>query len=133
MKRHHLILIILPLILLCAGCEPDDDEVRGELPVTPATTTLTGDEKTVILTADVSIGDTNPEPIVYPLEWSVSDSSMGSIVAQSADKATYTHTSRGTGGNTIMVRDGLAREGLATVFWDSSIANAPSIANDTGQ
>jgi len=118
MKKHPALLLI-PLMLL-SGCEPGDDEVRGEIPVTPASTTLSGDEKTVILTADLSVGDADPEPIVYPLEWSVSDPAMGRIVAQSGNKASYTHTSQGTGANTIVVRDQMAREGLATVFWDST-------------
>jgi hypothetical protein len=93
MKRHRMVLCLLPLMLLCAGCEPDDDEVRGELPVTPATTTLTGDEKTVILTADVTVNGADPEPIVYPLEWSVGDPSNGSVAAQSANSAVYSHLS----------------------------------------
>jgi hypothetical protein len=127
MKRSRLILFVLPLMLLCAGCEPDDDEVRGELPVTPATTTLTDDEKTVILTADVTVNGVDPEPIVYPLEWSVSDPTVGSVAAQSAYSAVYTQIYAGTNAtsNIITVRDGLAREGLATVYWEPASTNEP--------
>jgi hypothetical protein len=112
-------------LLITIGCEPDDDDVRGELPVTPATTTLTGDEKTVILTADVTVGGADPEPIVYPLEWSVSDPSVGSVAAQSANSAVYTHVSEENSANIITVRDQLAREGLATVYWEPASTNAP--------
>jgi PBP1b-binding outer membrane lipoprotein LpoB len=125
MKRYRLVLLLLPLMLLCAGCEPDDDEVRGELEVTPATTTLTGDEKTVILTADVTVDGADPEPIVYPLEWSVSAPSVGSVAAQSANSAVYTHVSEENSANIITVRDQLAREGLATVYWEPASTNAP--------
>lgn len=125
MKRYRPILLWLPLALLCAGCEPDDKEVRGELPVTPATTTLTGDENTVILTADVAVGGTDPELLVYPLEWSVSNPAVGHIAARSANSAVYTHISQETASNIITVRDGLAREGLATVAWAPARANSP--------
>jgi hypothetical protein len=120
-----MVLCLLPLMLLCAGCEPDDDEVRGELPVTPATTTLTGDEKTVILTADVTVNGADPEPIVYPLEWSVGDPSIGSVAAQSANSAVYSHLSEESRANIVTVRDQLAREGLATVYWEPISTNAP--------
>jgi PBP1b-binding outer membrane lipoprotein LpoB len=118
MKRYTSLLLCIPIVLLVAGCEPDDDEVRGELPVTPAATTLTGDEKTVILTADVTVNGAAPEPIVYPLEWSVSAPGVGRIVTQSADKAAYTHTAASAAVNTVTVRDGLGREGLATIAWE---------------
>ncbi len=118
MKRYFAMLLFLPLILLVTGCEPDDDDVRGELPVTPATTTLTGEEKTVILTADVTVDGTDHESIVYPLEWSVSDPAAGSIAAQSANSAVYTHLSEQSSINIVTVRDQLAREGLATIVWE---------------
>jgi PBP1b-binding outer membrane lipoprotein LpoB len=125
--NRHISILLLPLTLLFAGCEPDDDEVRGELPVTPAAATLTGDEKTVTLTADVTVDGADPEPIVYPLEWSVSDPGVGRVAAQSANSAVYVQSHPGTRAtsNIIMVRDGLAREGLATVYWEPASTDAP--------
>lgn len=123
----HCCACILPvfLMLIVAGCEPDDDDVRGELAVTPAATTLTGDERTVILEADVGVNGAAPEPIVYPLEWTVSDPAVGQVVAQSANKAAYTHTGRRPGSNIIIVRDQFGREGLATVHWEPGNAPTP--------
>ncbi len=118
MKSYLAILLLLPLILFCTGCDPSDDGVRGELDVTPAAATLTGDEKSVILTANVADNGDAPEPIVYPLEWSVTDPAVGHVAAQSAAKAVYTHTGRSPGSNVILVRDSFGREGLATVFWE---------------
>jgi hypothetical protein len=118
MKSHLAILLLLPPILLCTGCEPSDDDVRGELDVTPAATILTGDERTVILTAHVVSEGTTPEPIIYPLEWSVTVPADGHVAAQSAAKAVYTHTGRRSGSNVILVRDQLGREGLASVSWE---------------
>jgi PBP1b-binding outer membrane lipoprotein LpoB len=125
MKRYCKILLpLLPLALLFAGCEPDENDVRGELPVTPASTTLRGDQDTVILTADVSVGGANPDPIVYPLKWSVSNPAAGYIAALSANSAAYTHVSRKTTSNVITVRDGLARKGVATVHWSPAEADS---------
>lgn len=118
MKRYTMSLLLLPLLLLGSGCEPSDNEVRGELNVTPAATTLTGDERTVILEADVGVNGYNPEPIVYPLKWTVSNPIIGRIAAQSATKAAYTHTGWSTGSNIITVRDQLGREGMSTVNWE---------------
>jgi len=125
MKVISAILTILPVVLLCSGCEPSADDVRGELEVTPATTTLTGDEKMVILTANVAGNGDAPESIVYPLKWTVSDPTVGHVAVQSANSAVYTQTYSGTHATTtiITVRDGLAREGLATVLWQPTSTN----------
>jgi len=41
----------------------------------------------------VTVNGADPEPIVYPLEWSVGDPSNGSVAAQSANSAVYSHLS----------------------------------------
>ncbi len=125
-KRGLGIPLFMLTACLLAGCEPSDDEVRGELDVSPSSTSLEGETKSVILTADVSTGGaTTPEVIVYPLNWSVDAADVGEITSQSADKAVYTHVSTNAGSNVITVRDQLGREGLATVHWQPASTNAP--------
>lgn len=115
MKRFGLLCAGLLLALGLAGCEPDDDDVRGELEVVPSDTDLTGGTKGIVLTAVVG-EDTNP--IIYPLEWSVAYPYIGDVVAQSAASAVYLHTSPYAGGNVITVRDQIGREGIAVVNWE---------------
>jgi hypothetical protein len=107
----------LALAALLAGCEAEDDQVRGELTVQPASTELAGEQKVLLLTTEIPSDDAGVDPVVYPLEWSVSDPAVGRISAQSADSAVYTHTGSEAGSNAILVRDRLGREGLATVVW----------------
>lgn len=114
MKRFGLLCAGLLLALGLAGCEPDDDDVRGELEVEPASTWLEGEEGSVMLTA--SVGE-ETEPIVYPLEWSVSNPSVGRIVSQSADRAVYAYDRPVEVLNVVTVRDQLGREGIAMVGW----------------
>jgi hypothetical protein len=52
--------------------------------------------------------------LFYPLEWSVSDPSLGDITAQGRDTAVYVRTSK-RGSNTIKVRDQGDAEGVAVV------------------
>lgn len=115
---------ILPIFFvvgfLFAGCETNSDATYGELPVSPSSTTLEGREKSVLLTADISYHERNPDTIIYPLEWTVDHPDTGRITAQSANSATYTHTSRSTGANTITVRDQTGRRGIALVTWLSA-------------
>lgn len=115
MKRFGRLFAGLLLALGLAGCEPDDDDVLGELEVTPANTDLTGVTKGIVLTAVV--GD-NADPSIYPLEWSVAYPFVGHVVAQSAASAAYLHTSPRAGENVITVRDQLGREGIAVVNWE---------------
>jgi hypothetical protein len=121
MKRFPYIFTLLSLVFLFTGCSLDDDEVRGGLVISPPTTTLGGGERTVLLSADAERIAGDPEPIVYPLEWSVADPTVGSIQAQAGNQASYEHHRTDTDANTVLVRDQLGREGLATVFYDSSL------------
>ena len=124
MKLVYVTFLLLIPALFITGCESNDESVFGDIEVTPASTSLTGDERSVTLTADVSTGNdgSEPEPIVYPLTWSVADSSLGTIISQAANKAVYKHTASTSGSNVIIVRDNLNREGLATVSWVSTNA-----------
>ncbi|NCC52177.1 MAG: hypothetical protein EOM20_13300 [Spartobacteria bacterium] len=118
MKITVLTLACLLCLFLGAGCEPDDDDKRGEIEITPAVVVLAENEKSVVLTAVVSAEGNAAAPNVYPLTWSVTEPDVGVIVVESANKAVYTHAAKDSGGNIIMVRDRLAREGLATVYWN---------------
>ncbi len=104
----------LLLALGMVGCEASNDDMRGELEVEPASTWLEGEEGSVMLTAVVG---KDIEPIVYPLEWSVSNPSVGRIVSQSADKAVYAYYHPVEVMNVVTVRDQLGRKGIAMVVW----------------
>ena len=98
------------------GCE--ETQQRRELSVTPNTAELSRAGDRVVLTAlvpDVRAAATNTvSGLLYPLEWSVTDSTMGRIVSSTANAAVYECTV-GDGENVVVVRDQGDREGLATI------------------
>lgn len=107
--------VILSSLVMILGCEPSDSEVRGELEVSPDFSMLSESSPSVLLSVE-SVGE-GVDGIVYPLEWSVVDPAAGRIVGRSARKAVYVHQSSSVGTNTIIVRDQLGREGIASVTW----------------
>jgi len=90
------------------GCEPA--EGLDGLTVEPSEATLTPGSNTVIFTAVLHA--TNE--LSLPLEWRVSDPSLGSIVSQSGYTAVYQSTGR-NGNNVVTARDQYGNEGSATV------------------
>jgi hypothetical protein len=91
------------------GCE-EADGLKG-LAVSPATVTLGGSNaaSAVEFTAAVS------NNLALPLEWRVSDPSLGDIRSQSGAKAIYTLNPGQKGDNVITVRDQYKNEGSAIV------------------
>jgi hypothetical protein len=98
------------------GC--DKTEQRRELTVTPDAAELSRAGDRVVLTASVpfiSAAVTNTvSGLLYPLEWSVTDSTTGRIISTTANAAVYECTV-GNGENVVVVRDQGDREGLASI------------------
>lgn len=93
-----------------AGCETTKDS-SAALTVTLTSDTITGAGATVTATASASGSNT---VVALPLQWSVSDSSLGYIKASSGMEAVYESTGK-TGNNIITVRDQGDAEGMAVI------------------
>lgn len=112
MKRRGLLagaLVCALALTLASGCE--DAETGSGLTLTPASSELTGPGATVLLTA--SMPDEGDE-VILPLTWSVSNPSLGGILRSAGYTAVYESNGR-IGQNVVICRDGLGREGLASV------------------
>ena len=99
----------LAAIHLLTGCESSTTDAN--ITVSPSSETRTaGSDSHILFTAS---GSTN---LYLPLEWSVSNESLGHIVESRGDEAVYEST--GTpGDNIITVRDQGVSEGVAVVYW----------------
>lgn len=121
--RFWLVGFLLGGILAAVSCE--DAETRSAIEVTPDHADLYGNGATAVFTAEAVFNpDTTNrnEELVYPLEWSVSNPSLGGIMKSAGNSAVY--ESNGTRGqNVVIVRDQFGREGLAGV---SQRSHAPT-------
>jgi len=113
MKSATTILSILCLTLaigaILCGCE--GSTTNPGITVTPATATLTNGTGAVMFTA--SIIDTN-RVLFFPLEWQVTDPSLGRISSSVGLTAIYEGLG-GSGNNAVTVRDQSDSEGVALV------------------
>lgn len=97
------------VLLTQSGCE----EVSGldGLEVDTSTARLTDDTYSVVLSV---VGGVTNSTSALPLEWYVSDSRLGEIVAQSGITAVY-RRSAAHGVNTVTVRDQFGNEGYVAI------------------
>ena len=114
MRKTSALLVLLVIaglaaIHLLAGCE--SSTTNASITVSPSSEARTaGSDSLILFTAT---GSTN---LYLPLEWSVSNESLGRIVESSGNSAVY--ESNGTpGNNVITVRDQGVAEGVAVVYW----------------
>ncbi len=103
-----LVVAVLVVALLGGGCEKSVTEHSLEVTPDSAEVEVRG---AVHLTASRSDAD---REIYYPLEWSVSDDSLGSIRDAAGDTAVYS-AGVGAGVNTVVVRDQMGAEGMALI------------------
>jgi len=112
----HICLTVMLFICFIAGavfflgCESADG-VDG-LTIDPSSVSLTpaGGSNSVVFTATPN----STNQLTYPLEWSVSDGSLGSISATTANSAVYKSTGK-NGSNVVKAKDQYGNEGVATV------------------
>lgn len=77
---------------------------------TTSTGTSTNDTSTTTITSNMALND-----LSYPLEWSVSNPAMGTIIRSSGDTALY-RMNAVSGHQVITVRDQYGNEGYASVY-----------------
>jgi hypothetical protein len=98
----------LLLALVIAGC--DQATNLTFISVTPSDVTLTPSNNMTTFTAGVETNDL----LSLPLEWSLSDPSLGSIIQQSGNVCLYARSAK-NGENIITVKDQLQNTGFATI------------------
>ena len=96
-------------IVLLLGCEQGNP---SGLVVSPSSYTLNSTSNTVTFTVVLDTNDTSA--LVLPLDWSVSDPSLGNIIVSSGYSATYSRSAN-NGNNIVTVKDQYDREGSAVV------------------
>ena len=106
--------------ILMAGLTACEDTERGTaIVVTPDTSTLYIANATVVLTAapaeDPALSTNEVDVLFLPLEWSVSDPSLGGIVSSGGYSAVYASTGR-VGQQSIRVKDQGGSDGVAVVY-----------------
>jgi len=113
--RGYLLAGILAGAFLAGGCERVETD-RG-LVVTPADARI-GWEEAVTFTAELPEGSDEDRELLYPLEWSLSDPSLGTLRSAGGDTVVYV-AGRRSGGNSILVRDQSGAKGAAAIVQSS--------------
>lgn len=146
-------LVLAGWLGFAAGCG-DDVETDTALAIDPAKSEITGQGTTVFMTVwdpDSAVYETIPSQraksgsqdsattltnglssqIMLPLEWSVSNPSLGRIYMCRGYSAVY-ESLGGRGQNIVVVTDAAGREGLAVVEQRYGTTNAaPAVADGT--
>lgn len=138
-------LVLAGLLGFASGCG-DDAETDTALSIDPAKSVITGQGTTVFLTvwdpdnavyesipaqrakfgsqdSETTITNGLSSQIMLPLEWSVSNPSLGRIYMSRGYSAVY-ESLGGRGQNIVIVTDAVGREGLAVV--EQRYTNAPA-------
>ncbi len=112
-KRSAMGVVALSAVVvmwLASGCETTDSQAGLGLDQSEVTI---GTEVAQVRLSVVS-GISSNQSLALPLEWSVSNPSLGSLTGASGLGATYVRNSR-SGQNTVIVRDQYGKEGYATI------------------
>jgi hypothetical protein len=102
--------LAVAICLLIVGCESSTSS-NSAIVITPESASLSSSNLVATFTA--SGVDTNTV-LNLPLQWSVSDSSLGTIQAEGGVTAVYVSTGK-IGSNAVKVRDQAGDEGVAAV------------------
>ena len=97
--------VVLPLMV---GCETDGESAG--LVLSPSSVTLSSTNNTATFTVSTN----SQRALSLPLEWSVSDPSLGNIVAASGWQAIYARLGK-SGNNVVTAKDQYGSEGHAVV------------------
>ncbi len=110
-------MIWVGLFMVGLGC--DRTETDRSMTVSPSNARLLWQES---ITFTVSLPDNAAEDreLYYPLEWSVSDPSMGYLQRIGGDSVVYV-AARRSGPNSILVRDPFGAEGVASIVQEQPV------------
>jgi hypothetical protein len=125
MKSKQSLWIVVAVLLaagalMWAGCDRFSSEDR-EIAIEPASVQLTNNVNWSVTfhagealtgTNDVAVASTN---LFYPLEWRVSDPSLGIILSSAGNSAIYRSYAGKLGVNVVHCQDQSGREGSAAV------------------
>ena len=109
-----LVAVLAVVLLAGTGCEKTT--TSKTLEVTPAASEI-GPRVAVVLTAAIPAAESETRQLYYPLEWTVSDGSLGSLRDAAGNSAVYVANDV-EGVNTVTVRDQAGAEGIASVLQD---------------
>jgi len=115
MKNNYLVLAGVVLVMAAGvwtGCESAGN--TDGLSISPSSPTLgsgsSNSTSAVVFTVGVR------DSLALPLQWSVSNPSMGGIISASGSNATYVANAGKTGDNIITVQDQYGNKGSAVVI-----------------
>ena len=106
-----LAIVMVLVALVAAGCEKSI--TTRSLDITPASAVIPV-RGGVSLKASLPVAEQDERQIYYPLEWSVSDGTLGGLHNIAGDSAVYVAGNR-AGVNTVIVRDQMGAEGVALI------------------
>ncbi len=135
-KPYRLIKVLAVFVLpiLFTGCARFRTQSHAELlaessglSVVPSMVRLQNGQETVVF----SLADLDMPDEAIPLEWDVSDPSLGRIVTSSAQRAVYRRSAQ-AGDNHIIVQDQLGNAGHVMIRQEALSEEAMAIARATG-
>lgn len=103
----------LAVLALATGCEKTTTSKALDVTTTPADAKIDV-RGSVTLKAAIPEAERETRTIFYPLEWTVSDSSLGTVREAAGDSAVYV-ANDSEGVNTVTVRDQAGAEGIASI------------------
>ncbi len=104
--------LMMTAMLLWVGCEESTTDMT--INVSPASVGVTNNYVITFVASMPDSTNTSAE-LDYPLEWNLSDWTLGSIIESKGDTAIYATTPGRAGANVITVRDQAGREGAAGI------------------
>lgn len=114
MMRSVVMAGALAAMMLASGCEKTTIRKALDVTTTPADAKIDV-RGSVTLKAAIPEAESEIRIIFYPLEWTVSDSSLGTVREAAGDSAVYV-ASDIEGVNTVTVRDQTGSEGVASII-----------------
>ena len=114
MKTQFAIMGILIVALFAAGCERTTTSAVIDVSPEAAALDIRG---AVTFTASVPESERETRQLYYPLEWRVSNASLGTLQHSAGDTAVYV-AGDVAGVNTVSVRDQAGAEGVAAITQD---------------
>lgn len=111
MKKQFSIMGVLIVVLFATGCERTTTSAVIDVSPEAAALDIRG---AVTFTASIPDSERETRQLYYPLEWRVSNASLGTLRHSAGDTAVY-EAGDVAGVNTLYVRDQAGAEGVAAI------------------